>query len=262
MIELGVNIDHVATLRQQRHTWYPDPLEAALRAEEAGADLITLHLREDRRHIQDADVQNIRPALRTRMNLECAITPEMLAIACRVIPQDVCLVPEKREELTTEGGLDVAGKFDEVKQAVDQLHDAGIRVSLFIDPEDAQVDAAVRAGAEVIELHTGAYAQAYERLLRPGGSTPVGMRISGNAQSTDRGAVDFELARLRTAIALGVRNGLRVNAGHGLHYDNVNEIVALAGIAELNIGHAIVARAVFDGWEKAIRDMKALLTKG
>src|SRR5690554_5797793 len=143
MLELGVNIDHVATLRQQRHTFYPDPLQAALRAEDAGADLITLHLREDRRHIQDADVEAIRPVLRTRMNLECAITPEMLDIACRVRPQDVCLVPEKREELTTEGGLDVQGKFEQVRQAVSQLHDAGIRVSLFIDPEAVQIDVAV-----------------------------------------------------------------------------------------------------------------------
>jgi len=249
MMELGVNIDHVATLRQQRHTWYPDPLEAALRAEDAGADLITLHLREDRRHIQDADVDRIRPALRTRMNLECAITPEMLDIACRVRPQDVCLVPEKREELTTEGGLDVAGKFAQVNEAVARLREAGIRVSLFIDPEDDQVDAAVRTGATVIELHTGAYAEAHDAASR------------GNPQAGSQ-AVEAELARLRAAIARGVGHGLRVNAGHGLHYDNVSAIVALPGISELNIGHAIVARAVFDGWEKAIRDMKALLIRG
>ncbi|MYN12217.1 pyridoxine 5'-phosphate synthase [Pusillimonas sp. TS35] len=257
MIELGVNIDHVATLRQQRHTTYPDPIQAALRAEDAGADLITLHLREDRRHIQDADVDAIRPLLRTRMNLECAITPEMLAIACRVRPQDVCLVPEKREELTTEGGLDVAGKFDQVKQAVDRLHDAGIRVSLFIDPEAVQVDAAVRAGATVIELHTGAYAEAQDavdRSVQQGGAA-----LSGPDHAL--GAVDAELTRLRDAIAQGVGHGLRVNAGHGLHYSNVGAIVALPGIAELNIGHAIVARAVFDGWEKAVRDMKALLVR-
>ncbi|TEA77761.1 pyridoxine 5'-phosphate synthase [Allopusillimonas ginsengisoli] len=258
MLELGVNIDHVATLRQQRHTFYPDPLQAALRAEDAGADLITLHLREDRRHIQDADVEAIRPVLRTRMNLECAITPEMLDIACRVRPQDVCLVPEKREELTTEGGLDVQGKFEQVRQAVSQLHDAGIRVSLFVDPEAVQIDAAVRAGATVIELHTGAYAEAYEAAQA---ETQVGQASADTAEA-GRAAVDFELARLRTAIAQGVGHGLRVNAGHGLHYDNVDAIVALQGIAELNIGHAIVARAVFDGWEKAIRDMKALLTKG
>lgn len=236
MIELGVNIDHVATLRQQRYTSYPDPIQAALRAEEAGADLITLHLREDRRHIQDADVAAMRPLLRTRMNLECAVTSEMLDIACRVRPQDVCLVPEKRAELTTEGGLDVLGRFEQVRQAVAQLQDAGIRVSLFIDPEAEQIDAAQRAGATVIELHTGAYADA-----------------AGQAAS------DFELARLRAGIALGVRHGLRVNAGHGLHYDNVQTIAAMPGLAELNIGHAIVARAVFDGWEKAVRDMKALM---
>ncbi|NYT36661.1 pyridoxine 5'-phosphate synthase [Allopusillimonas soli] len=239
MIELGVNIDHVATLREQRHTLYPDPVEAAVRAEDAGADLITLHLREDRRHIQDADVAAMRKALRTRMNLECAITPEMLDIACRIRPDDVCLVPEKREELTTEGGLDVQGKFEQVKQAVSQLRGAGIRVSLFIDPEQAQVDAAASAGATVVELHTGAYADA-----------------------RDEAARDAELVRLRAAIARGLGHGLRVNAGHGLHYDNVAPIVALPGIAELNIGHAIVARAVFDGIEKAVRDMKALLHKG
>ncbi len=236
MIELGVNIDHVATLRQQRHTSYPDPIAAALRAEDAGADVITLHLREDRRHIQDADVIAIRPLLRTRMNLECAVTPEMLDIACRIKPQDVCLVPEKRSELTTEGGLDVVGQLDLVRAAVWQLHAAGIRVSLFIDPEASQIEAAVQAGAGVIELHTGAYSEASE---------PA--------------AADFELIRLRAAVALAVGKGLRVNAGHGLHYENVQTIAAMPGIAELNIGHAIVARAVFDGWEKAIRDMKALM---
>ncbi|NYT23386.1 pyridoxine 5'-phosphate synthase [Alcaligenaceae bacterium] len=235
MIELGVNIDHVATLRQQRHTVYPDPIEAARRAEDAGADLITLHLREDRRHIQDADVDAIRPVLRTRMNLECAVTPAMLDIACRVRPQDVCLVPERREELTTEGGLDVAGHFDVVRDAVSRLHDAGIRVSLFIDPEARQIEAAQRAGATVIELHTGAYAEA----------------------GADPAASEAELQRLRAGVADGISQGLRVNAGHGLHYTNVQAIAAMEGIAELNIGHAIVARAVFDGWEKAIRDMKA-----
>ncbi len=235
MIELGVNIDHVATLRQQRHTAYPDPVEAARRAEDAGADLITLHLREDRRHIQDADVEAIRPAIRTRMNLECAITPAMLEIACRIRPHDVCLVPERRQELTTEGGLDVAGHFDAVRDAVARLHDAGIRVSLFIDPEEHQVEAAARAEATVIELHTGAYAEA-------------------ESNATARQA---ELERLRRGVAHGVSLGMRVNAGHGLHYTNVQPIAAIEGIAELNIGHAIVARAVFDGWEKAIRDMKA-----
>jgi len=237
MIELGVNIDHVATLRQQRLTVYPDPVRAAVLAEEAGADLITLHLREDRRHIQDADVTAIRAKLRTRMNLECAITPEMLDIACRVRPDDVCLVPEKRNELTTEGGLDVAGHFDTVRAAVNQLHDAGIRVSLFIDPDAAQIDAAHRAGSTVIELHTGAFSEAAgEQAAR-------------------------ELQRVRDGIAQGLRLGMRINAGHGLNYDNVHEVAALPGIAELNIGHAIVARAVFDGLDKAVRDMKALMVR-
>lgn len=234
-MELGVNIDHVATLRQQRHTVYPDPVEAALRAEDAGADLITLHLREDRRHIQDADVDKLRPLIRTRMNLECAITPEMLAIACRVRPHDVCLVPERRQELTTEGGLDVISHRDVVAAAIAQLHDAGIRVSLFIDADPAQIHMAHELGATVIELHTGAYAEA------------------------EGDAVQKELERLRLGVAQGLRLGLRVNAGHGLHYGNVQPIVDLKGISELNIGHAIVAQAVFDGWEPAIRRMKALL---
>lgn len=237
MIELGVNIDHVATLRQQRHTTYPDPVQAALRAEDAGADLITLHLREDRRHIQDADVHAIRPLLRTRMNLECAVTPEMLEIACAVRPSDVCLVPEKRTELTTEGGLDVAGALLAVGSAVARLQQAGIRVSLFIDPDLAQIQAAAQIGAPVVELHTGAYAEA-----------------QGDQ-------VQHELDRLRAALAEGLRHGMRVNAGHGLHYGNVAPIAALDGIAELNIGHAIVAQAVFDGWDKAVRDMKALMVQ-
>ncbi len=235
-MELGVNIDHVATIRQQRGTTYPDVVQAALRAEDAGADLITLHLREDRRHMQDRDVFAIREALRTRMNLECAVTEEMLAIACKAQPDDVCLVPEKREELTTEGGLDVLGRFDAVQTAVARLQDAGIRVSLFIDPEPDQIDAAKRAGATVIELHTGAYAE-----------LPEGARR------------DEEVERLRSAIVRGIGHGLRVNAGHGLHYGNVQAIARLPGLAELNIGHAIVAQAIFDGWEKAVRDMKALL---
>lgn len=237
MIELGVNIDHVATLRQQRHTTYPDPVAAALRAEDAGADLITLHLREDRRHIQDADVYAIRPRLRTRMNLECAVTPEMLEIACAVKPNDVCLVPEKRTELTTEGGLEVAGALSAVTDAVGLLTETGIRVSLFIDPDPAQIEAAARAGAPVIELHTGAYAEA------------------------EGEAAQAELERIRVAVAEGLRHGLRVNAGHGLHYGNVKSVAALDGISELNIGHAIVAQAVFDGWEKAVRDMKALMVQ-
>ena len=234
-IELGVNIDHVATLRQQRLTVYPDPVQAALIAEDAGADLITLHLREDRRHIQDADVAAIRAQIRTRMNLECAITAEMIALACQTKPEDVCLVPERRQELTTEGGLDVVGHFDSVKEAVSRLHDAGIRVSLFIDPEARQIEAASKVGATVIELHTGAYAEA-----------------QGDALSA-------ELERVRQGVVQGVQQGLRVNAGHGLHYENAQVVAALPGISELNIGHAIIARAVFDGLEKAVRDMKALL---
>lgn len=237
MIELGVNIDHVATLRQQRHTVYPDLVAAALRAEDAGADLITLHLREDRRHIQDADVYAIRPQLRTRMNLECAITAEMLEIACAVKPQDVCLVPEKRTELTTEGGLEVAGAMDSVTDAVGLLVEAGIRVSLFIDPDPVQIAAAAKTGATVIELHTGAYAEA-----------------QGDA-------AEAELQRIRLAVVEGLRHGLRVNAGHGLHLGNVAPVAAIDGISELNIGHAIVAQAVFDGWEKAVRDMKAVMVQ-
>jgi pyridoxine 5-phosphate synthase len=235
MIDFGVNIDHVATLRQQRHTVYPDPIAAALRAEDAGADLITLHLREDRRHIQDADVFALRPQLRTRMNLECAVTDEMLGIACRVLPQDVCLVPEKRHELTTEGGLEVAGAFERVQGAVSQLESNGIRVSLFIDPDAVQIRAAADAGARVIELHTGAYAEA-----------------TGEH-------VERELQRLREGIRVAISLGLRVNAGHGLHFGNVAPIAALPGITELNIGHAIVAQAIFDGWEPTIRNMKACM---
>lgn len=236
MIELGVNIDHVATLRQQRFTRYPDPVQAAVRAEQAGADLITVHLREDRRHIQDADLFAIRPLLQTRMNLECAITSEMLDIACQVAPQDVCLVPERREELTTEGGLDVCTHFQQVSTAIKQLQQAGIRVSLFIDAVAEQIQAANEAGATVIELHTGCFADAQE-------------------PSTQ----ERELARIAAGARQGVALGLRVNAGHGLHYENAHYIAALPGIAELNIGHAIVAQAIFDGWEKAVRDMKAIL---
>lgn len=236
MIDLGVNIDHVATLRQQRHTFYPDPIEAALRAEHAGADLITLHLREDRRHIQDADVFALRPKLLTRMNLECAVTPEMISIALQIRPQDVCLVPEKRTELTTEGGLNVVGGYESVESAVTTLQDQGIKVSLFIDPDAQQIEAAYRSGARIIELHTGAYAEA---------------KTAEQCQ--------FEIERLQKAIAQAVGLGLRVNAGHGLNYQNVQAIAALPGIAELNIGHAIVAQAIFDGWENAIKNMKATM---
>jgi pyridoxine 5-phosphate synthase len=235
VIELGVNIDHVATVRNARGTVYPDPLRAALLAEEAGADLITLHLREDRRHIRDADVKAIRPRLITRMNLECAVTQEMLDIACAIRPQDVCLVPERREEVTTEGGLDVRRYFPAVQAAIRQLQAEGIRVSLFIDADAEQIAASSEAGATVIELHTGRYADA----------------------GTD--TQQQELERIRAGVAHGIRHGLKVNAGHGLHYTNVQAIAAIPEIAELNIGHAIVAQAVFDGWQKAVRDMKAIM---
>ena len=235
-IDLGVNIDHVATLRNARGTSYPDPIRAALMAEEAGADAITLHLREDRRHIVDADVHALRPLLKTRMNLECAITQEMLDIACGVKPHDVCLVPEKREELTTEGGLDVAGQFESVRAACAQLAEAGSRVSLFIDPDEAQIRASHEAGAPVVELHTGRYAEAH-----------------------DAGEQQREYERVVRGVELGVSLGLKVNAGHGLHYTNVQPIAAIDGIVELNIGHAIVAHAIFAGWDNAVREMKAIM---
>jgi len=234
-IALGVNIDHVATLRQARRGRYPDPLYAALMAEEAGADSITLHLREDRRHIQDRDVTAMREALQTRMNLEMAVTDEMVRIALEVRPQDCCLVPESRQEITTEGGLNVAGQVARVGQVITALAVGGIRVSLFIDPDPAQIEAAQRAGAPVIELHTGAYANA-----------------AGAAQ-----AREFE--RLRVAAKLAASLGLTVNAGHGLNYHNVEPIAAIPEIVELNIGHAILARAVIDGLAKAVRDMKELM---
>lgn len=237
-LELGINIDHVATLRNARGTAYPDPLKAAHLAEEAGADLITLHLREDRRHIKDADLLALRPLIKTRMNLECAVTPDMIKIACQVKPHDVCLVPEKREELTTEGGLDVLGHFDAVKSATKQLQEAGIRVSLFIDPDEKQIAAAKEAGATVIELHTGRYAD-----------------VTGAQQ-------DKELLRIQKAAEYGVSIGLRVNAGHGLHEGNVMPIAAITQLSELNIGHAIVAEALFKGWQKAILDMKSLMVQG
>ena len=235
MIKLGVNIDHVATLRQVRGTTYPDPVRAALLAEEAGADAITLHLREDRRHIQDRDVEAIRARLRTRMNLESAVTREMLQIALRMRPHDVCLVPERRMELTTEGGLDVAGQRERVADACGLLADAGIRVSLFINADPVQLDAARAAGAAVVEIHTGHYADA----------------------PPERAAA--ELARVREAVEHGIRIGLTVNAGHGLNYDNVQPVAAIPGVAELNIGHAIVAQAVFAGWQPAVREMKRLM---
>ncbi|MEK6294909.1 MAG: pyridoxine 5'-phosphate synthase [Paraburkholderia tropica] len=236
VIDLGVNIDHVATLRNARGTAYPDPIRAALLAEEAGADAITLHLREDRRHIVDADVRTLRPLLKTRMNLECAVTAEMLDIACEIQPHDVCLVPEKRAELTTEGGLDVAGQFESDRDACRQLAAAGCRVSLFIDPDETQIRAAQAAGAPVIELHTGRYAEAHE------------------AAEQQR-----EYERVVAGVNCGMGLGLKVNAGHGLHYTNVQPIAAIEGIHELNIGHAIVGHAVFVGWENAVREMKAIM---
>jgi pyridoxine 5-phosphate synthase len=234
-IALGVNIDHVATLRQARRGRYPDPLQAALLAEQSGADSITLHLREDRRHIQDRDVAVMREALQTRMNLEMAVTDEMIGVARRILPQDCCLVPESREEITTEGGLDVSARLQRVTEACAALGSSGIRVSLFIDPDALQIEAAQRAGAPVIELHTGTFANA-----------------RGAAQ-----AREFE--RLRAAARMAAGLGLTVNAGHGLDYHNVEPIAAIPEIVELNIGHAIVARALFDGLPKAVRDMKDLM---
>jgi pyridoxine 5-phosphate synthase len=236
-IALGVNIDHVATLRQARRARYPDPLYAALLAEQAGADSITLHLREDRRHIQDRDVFAMREALQTRMNLEMAVTEEMVRIALKVRPQDSCLVPESRQEVTTEGGLNVAGQAARVAEAVAALAAGGIRVSLFIDPESSQIEASRRAGAPVIELHTGAYADAV-----------------GAAR-----AREFE--RLRNAAKIAASLGLTVNAGHGLNYHNVEPIAAIPEIIELNIGHAIVARSIVDGLPTAVRDMKELMRR-
>jgi pyridoxine 5-phosphate synthase len=236
MIKLGVNIDHVATIRQARGTKYPSVVQAALRAEQSGADSITLHLREDRRHMQDADVYALRGLLQTRMNLECAVTDEMIDIALEVKPQDVCLVPERREERTTEGGLDVVGNFEKVKAACKKLADADIRVSLFIGPDIAQIDASKKAGAPVIELHTGTFADAE------------------NPKDKAR-----ELQRIKDAVAHGLKLGLVVNAGHGLHYHNVHEIAAIPGVDELNIGHAIVAHALFVGWDNAVAEMKALM---
>lgn len=238
VIDLGVNIDHVATLRNARGTFYPDPLQAALMAEEAGADCITLHLREDRRHIKDQDVLNIRPRLLTRMNLEAAVTQEMIDFACRVKPQDVCLVPEKREEVTTEGGLDVVQYFAQVSKAVAQLQNEGIRVSLFIDAQAEQIQASFEAGARIIEIHTGRY-----------------------AELTSEMAQDAEVERIKLGISVAKSLGLKVNAGHGLHYTNVQKIAAIPDISELNIGHAIVAEAVFVGWRKAVSDMKAIMVK-
>ncbi|MDD4965081.1 MAG: pyridoxine 5'-phosphate synthase [Gallionella sp.] len=236
MMKLGLNIDHIATLRQARGARYPNVVRAALICEEAGADAITLHLREDRRHIQDRDVEILRDMLQTRMNLECAVTEEMLKIALRTKPHDICLVPERREELTTEGGLDVIRYFDQVKSACDRCAEADIRVSLFIDANEKQIDAARRAGAPVIELHTGKYADA----------DSVSERL-------------HELERIRAAAEHAHTLGLHVNAGHGLHYHNVQDIVAIPHIVELNIGHSVIAESLFIGLDAAVRKMKALL---
>jgi pyridoxine 5-phosphate synthase len=234
-LHLGVNVDHVATLRQARGTIYPDPLFAALVAEQSGADSITIHLREDRRHIQDHDVRMCRDALQTRLNLEMAATEEMVRIACEVRPPDCCLVPERRAEITTEGGLDVVAHADALQPVCERLARAGIRVSLFIDPEPTQLDAAVRVGAPVVELHTGAYAEALgERRAR-------------------------ELKRVQDAARYGAGVGLTVHAGHGLNYHNVQPIAAIGDIVELNIGHAIIARAVIDGMAHSVREMKRLM---
>lgn len=235
-ILLGVNIDHVATLRQARGTRYPDPVKAALDAEEAGADGITVHLREDRRHIQDRDVLLLSQVLQTRMNFEMGVTDEMLAFAERIRPPHACLVPESRQELTTEGGLDVAGQEARIRAAVERLQRIGCEVSLFIDADERQIESARRIGAPAIELHTGRYADAH---------------TSAEAAR--------ELARIRDGVACGVAHGLIVNAGHGLHYHNVEPVAAIAGINELNIGHAIVAHALFVGFKPAVAEMKALI---
>lgn len=233
---LGVNIDHIATLRNARGTQYPDPVQAAFIAEQAGADGITVHLREDRRHITDRDVRILRQTIQTRMNLEMAVTDEMLDIAIELKPQFCCLVPEKREEVTTEGGLDVAGQQDKMAVAVERLVQAGILVSLFIDPDHRQIDAAVAVGAPYIEIHTGAYAEATGEL-----------------------AVKAELHRIAVAATYAAGKGLKVNAGHGLTYHNVQPIAALPEMYELNIGHAIIGQAVMSGLPAAVADMKLLM---
>lgn len=236
-IHLGVNVDHVATLRQARRTTYPDPLYAALVAEQAGADSITIHLREDRRHIQDRDVRMCKDALQTRLNLEMAATDEMVRIACEVRPVDSCLVPERRAEITTEGGLDAIGQESALKSVCQRLADRGVRVSLFIDPEREQLDAAARIGAPAVELHTGAYADAH-----------------GEQQAR-------ELRRLQDAARHAAGLGLAVHAGHGLNYHNVQPVAAIPEIVELNIGHSIIARAVIDGLANAVREMKRLMVE-
>jgi pyridoxine 5-phosphate synthase len=235
-ILLGVNIDHIATLRQARGTRYPDPVHAALRVEQAGADSITLHLREDRRHIQERDVWMLKELMLTRMNLEMAVTDEMLAIAEKVQPQDCCLVPERREELTTEGGLDVLSQEARIKDACARLATAGVKVSLFIDADARQIEAAKRCGAPAIEIHTGHYA---------------------DAQTAAAQAVEYQ--KIVKAVKLGHELGMQVNAGHGLNYQNVQSIAAISLVRELNIGHAIIAEAVFVGMDEAVRKMKQLM---
>lgn len=235
-ILLGVNIDHIATLRQARGTRYPDPVKAALDAEEAGADGITVHLREDRRHIQERDVRLLKDVLQTRMNFEMGVTDFMLEFAESIRPEHICLVPETRQELTTEGGLDVAGQEERIKSAVQRLARLGCEVSLFIDADERQIEASRRVGAPAIELHTGRYADAV---------TP---------EEAAR-----ELARIRDGVACGLAQGLIVNAGHGLHYHNVEPVAAIAGVHELNIGHAIVAHALFVGFKGAVAEMKQLI---
>ncbi len=235
MIKLGVNIDHVATLRQARGTRYPDPVQAAIEAEQAGADAITLHLREDRRHIQEQDVAILRELLAARMNLEMTATDDMIAYCVKIAPADCCLVPERRQELTTEGGLDVAGQEKRLTEVCKRLAGAGVRVSLFVDADPAQIEAASRTGAPVIEIHTGHYADAPGEQWRE------------------------ELTKIEQAVNQGRDLGLQVNAGHGLNYHNVQAVAAIPGIAELNIGHAIVARAIFSGFQEAVREMKRLM---
>jgi pyridoxine 5-phosphate synthase len=235
-ILLGVNIDHVATLRQARGTFYPEPIQAALVAEQAGADGITAHLREDRRHIQDRDIFLLKEMLHTRLNMEMAVTDEMVALATKVKPYACCLVPEKREELTTEGGLDIAGNLKRMQWACDVLKSSDIEVSLFIDPDKSQIDAAVKAGAPVVELHTGCYADA-----------------KNPAQQ------DKELTRIREAAYYAHSAGLQVNAGHGLHFYNVEKICVIPEIVELNIGHSIIAQALFSGLSQTVKDLKHIM---
>lgn len=237
-IHLGVNVDHVATIRQARLTRYPDPVTAALIAEQSGGDSITLHVREDRRHIQERDLELLAALTQTRVNLEMAVTDAMIGVAERVRPSDCCLVPERREELTTEGGLEIAAQGDRVREACGRLQASGIRVSLFIDPDPRQIDASAEAGARVVELHTGAYAIA-----------------------TTADALARETSRIETAVAHARGLGLTVHAGHGLHYHNVAPIAAMPDIVELNIGHAIVAQALFDGFAGAVRRMKRLMVE-